>query len=313
MEGEFYRDDSMQKEVYHERVSVLLEALPYIQKFRGLSIVIKLGGSAMAEDSLRKEFAKNIVLLQYVGIKPIIVHGGGPQINSMLEQLSIPTEFIEGYRVTNEDSMGIVEMVLAGKINKDLTALINLAGGKAVGISGRDGNIAFADPYILERSSKDGKKEAVPLGRVGRIRPEHIDPSLLHNLENCGYVPVIAPIAFSLTDQKGPLNINADTMAAAVATSMKAEKLILLTDTPGIIVDNVTEKFIDPPRAGLLKREKKVIGGMLPKLDCCIDAVCAGTNTAHIIDGRSAHSLLLEIFTDQGIGTMIARTKPPSS
>ena len=303
----------MHPELYHERTSVLLEALPYIRKFSGTSIVIKLGGSAMAEDSLRKEFAKSIVLLQYVGIKPIVVHGGGPQINSMLEQLSIPTEFVEGYRVTNEDSMGIVEMVLAGKINKDLTALINLAGGRAVGISGRDGNIASAAPYVLERSCEDGKKETVPLGRVGRIKPEHIDPSLLHHLEDCGYVPVVAPIAFSLTDQKGPLNINADTMAAAVATSMKAEKLILLTDTPGIIVDGATEKFIDPQRAEFLKREKKVVGGMLPKLDCCIDAVCAGAKNAHIIDGRAPHSLLLEIFTDQGIGTMIARTPPASS
>ena len=286
-------------------VSVLLEALPYIRHFSGHSIVVKFGGAAMQEAELRKDFARDIVLLQYVGIKPIVVHGGGPQINQMLKELAIPAEFVEGHRVTNEASMGVVEMVLAGKINKEIVSLINKEGGRAVGISGRDGNLAQAALYTLERMQTDGKTELLPLGRVGKLTAQNIRPNLLHTLEGEGYVPVVAPIA---TDAEGAaLNINADTMASAVAVAMGAKKLILLTDTPGVIIDKKTLEYIDPESVAQLKQNKEISGGMIPKVDCCAEAVSSGVDQAHIIDGRTPHALLIEIFTDKGIGTMICK------
>ena len=287
--------------------SVLLEALPYIRHFSGHSIVIKFGGAAMQEAELRKDFARDIVLLRYVGIKPIVVHGGGPQINHMLKELAISAEFIEGHRVTNEASMEVVEMVLAGKINKEIVALINKEGGLAVGISGRDGNLAQATPHTLEKTHIDGKKEVLPLGRVGKLDAQDIRPSLLHTLERDGYVPVIAPIA---TDKEGAaLNINADTMASALAVAMGAKKLILLSDTPGVMIDNKTLEYIDPEAVPKLKQSKKIYGGMIPKVDCCVAATNSGVDQAHIIDGRTSHALLMEIFTNKGIGTMICKNK----
>ena len=284
-------------------VSVLLEALPYIRHFQGESIVIKFGGAAMQSLELCRDFARDIVLLQYVGIRPIIVHGGGPQINRMLEDLAISPKFIEGHRVTNEASMEVVEMVLAGKINKEIVAMINKEGGRAVGISGRDGNLAQAKPYSLEKLYEDGKKEILPLGRVGKLGAQDISSQLLHILEKEAYVPVIAPIA---TDKEGEaLNINADTMASAIAIAMKAKKLILLSDTPGVLVNEKTLEYIDPELVPELKKNKQVSGGMLPKLDCCVEAVKSGVEQTHIIDGRTKHALLMEIFTDKGIGTMI--------
>ena len=289
-------------------ISVLLEALPYIRHFSGHSIVVKFGGAAMQESSLRKDFARDIVLLQYVGIKPIVVHGGGPQINQMLKELAISAEFVEGHRVTDDASMEVVEMVLAGKINKEIVALINKEGGRAVGVSGRDGNLAQAVPYTLEKTHTDGKKELLPLGRVGTLKVQDIRPNLLHTLEGEGYVPVIAPIA---TDKEGAaLNINADTMASAVAAAMGAKKLILLSDIPGVIIDKKTLEYIEAEAVPKLKKSKEISGGMIPKLDCCAEAVNSGVDQAHIIDGRTGHALLMEIFTDKGIGTMICKKKP---
>ena len=288
-----------------DSISVLLEALPYIRHFKRQSVVVKFGGAAMQNAELCRDFARDIVLLQHVGIRPIVVHGGGPQINQMLEGLGISPEFIEGHRVTNEASMEIVEMVLAGKINKEIVGMINKEGGQAIGISGRDANLASARPYSLEKIHGSGKKELLTLGKVGKLGSKDISSQLLHTLEKEGYVPVIAPIA---TDEEGSaLNINADTMAGAVAAAMKAKKLILLSDTPGVVIDKKTLAYIDPESVAQLKKNKQISGGMIPKVDCCVEAVNSGVDQAHIIDGRTGHALLMEIFTDKGIGSMICK------
>ncbi len=288
---------------YLKSISILLEALPYIRRFRDTIIVIKFGGAAMESQELRKNFARDIVLLQYVGIKPIIVHGGGPQISQALNEFSITSEFVDGHRVTSEASMDVVEMVLSGKINKEIVAIINQEGGKSVGISGRDGKLAYASTYTLEKTNPNGEKESLALGRVGRVKSQDITPALLHTLEGGGYLPVIAPIA---TDTDGnALNINGDTMAGSIAIAMNAKKLILLTDTPGVIINGKVQGRIHPEEIQELKRKKSITGGMIPKVDCCVDAIRAGVEQAHILDGREPHSLLLEIFTAKGIGTMI--------
>lgn len=292
-------------------ISILIEALPYIQKFSSKSIVIKLGGAMMQDISSQQNFARDIVLLQYVGIKPIIVHGGGPQISQMLQKLAIPYEFVEGHRVTDNYSMEVVEMVLSGKINKDIVALINKMGGRSVGLSGRDGNIASAEPLSLEKINTSGKKEKITLGRAGRLYAKDISPTLLKELEGNGYIPVIAPIA---TDEDGnALNINADMMASAIAIAMGAKKLILLTDTSGVLINKKIVEYIHPRELSKLKATKQILGGMLPKLSCCIDAVNLGVDQAHIIDGRVPHAIFSEIFTDKGIGTMISKNKPLAS
>ena len=285
--------------------SVLLEALPYIRRFSGTTIVIKFGGAVMENANLCRDFARDIVLLQHVGIKPVIVHGGGPQIDSMFKELSIPTEFIDGHRVTSETSVSIAEMVLAGKINKEIVALINQEGGCAVGVSGRDGKLATASLYSIEKINADGCKEDISLGRVGKVRPANIQPTLLRCLERNGYVPVIAPIA---ADSEGrALNINADTMSGAIAVALEAKKLILLTDVPGVIVDEKRITQLGPEDIRLLKEKKQISGGMIPKIDCCMEAVNGGVEQAHIINGKTSHAVLLEIFTDKGIGTMITK------
>lgn len=282
------------------RAEILLEALPYIRRFNGKTIVIKFGGAAMQDDALRHAFARDIVLLQYVGIKPVVVHGGGPQISQMLKNLNIPTQFVDGHRITDAASMDVVEMVLAGRINKSIVALINNEGGLAVGISGKDGNLARGKPHSLQ--SKTG--EEVSLGQVGTLSANDINPNLITSLENDGYVPVIAPVA---VDENGvSLNINADTMAGAVASSLKASKLVLLTDTPGVLIDDKTVTGLSPRDVQLHKDSGAISGGMLPKVDCCTDALHAGVRRTHIIDGRVEHSVLLEIFTDTGVGTLIS-------
>ena len=288
----------------YQSASILLEALPYIRRFRGTSIVIKLGGAVMQLPELQREFARDIVLLQYVGIKPIVVHGGGPQINAMLKDLAIPSEFIDGHRVTDDASMNIVEMVLSGKINKEITALINQAGGRAVGISGRDGSFATALPYSVDRQFEDGRKGTASLGRVGTLGPKQIQTELLTTLENNDYIPVIAPVA--LDEEGDALNINADTMAGAVAMAMQAHKLILLTNTPGVLVNEKRVAHLTPQASEELKQAKYIVGGMLPKVDCCVQGILGGVRQAHIINGEEPHSLLLELFTDKGIGTMFS-------
>ena len=283
-----------------KRAEILIEALPYIQRFSGTTIVVKFGGAAMSNDELSNAFARDIVLLQCVGIKPVIVHGGGPQISSMLENLKIPTEFVDGHRITDSASMDIVEMVLAGKINKSIVSLINNNGGKAVGISGKDGHLAKARPHSLQKA--DG--EFVHLGQVGDLNCDDINPELIISLDNNGFIPVVAPIAVGLDGLS--LNINADTMAGAIAGALKAHKLILLTDTPGVLIDNKTATRLGIKEIDELKKNQTISGGMIPKVDCCLKAIKNGVTRTHIIDGRTPHAVLLEIFTDTGIGTLIS-------
>lgn len=286
-----------------QRIPALLEALPYIRHFYGKTIVIKYGGAAMSKADLRDNFAQDITLLQYVGMKPVIVHGGGPQINRLLEDLKIPSQFIDGHRITDEESMNIVEMVLAGSVNKSIVSRINREGGKAVGLSGKDGHLAKASLHKLRKTDTSGMVEEVSLGRVGTVNFGDINTGVILALESSGYVPVIAPIA---VDENGDsLNINADTFAGAIASALKAEKLILLTDTPGVLKDNKTLTGLKPSVVRALMDEGVIRGGMIPKVSCCLSALDAGVRRTHIIDGRVPHALLLEILTDMGVGTLI--------
>jgi len=281
-----------------ERVQVLAEALPYIQRFAGKIIVIKYGGAAMTQPEFRSEVLRDIVFLASLGIKIVVVHGGGPEINQWLDRLEIPTKFIGGLRVTDQSTMEVVEMVLAGRVNKQLVELINLAGGQGVGLCGHDGPILRARPYVSTTAQPD-------IGFVGDIA--RVDPRLLISLLKEGYIPVLATVA---SDDLGQTyNINADTAAGEVAAALEAEKLILLTDTPGLlrVKDDPSSLIarLDIQMARQLIEEGVVSGGMIPKLQCCIRDVAQGVRGAHILDGRLAHSLLLEICTDAGIGTMM--------
>lgn len=289
------------KEALH-KIETLLEALPYIQKFKGKSIVIKYGGAAMNQADLRAQFAQDVVLLRLVGMHPVIVHGGGPQINQLLTDLKIPSEFVDGHRITDDASMEVVEMVLSGSVNKSIVSLINKAGGRAVGISGKDGHLARGILHELEKKTDSGT-EKVSLGRVGTVDINKIDTSILTLLDDSGYIPIIAPVT---VDSDGhSLNINADTMAGAIAAALQAEKLILLTDTPGVLHEGKTITGLKFDDVKELINNKIIHGGMLPKVDCCLHAIEHGVNRAHIIDGRVPHALLLEIFTDKGVGTLI--------
>ncbi|MFO0775017.1 MAG: acetylglutamate kinase [Nitrospiraceae bacterium] len=289
-----------------KKANVLIEALPYIRTFRGKTIVIKYGGNAMTEQSLKERFAEDIVLLKYVGINPVIIHGGGPQIDKMLDRLGIEAKFRHGVRVTDRATMEIVEMVLAGSVNMEITDLINRHGGKAVGLSGKDGGLIQSKPLTAkawaESLDKDFEGEDSDFGLVGDI--ESIDPSLLRNLQEDHYIPIIAPIG---TDSEGnTYNINADLVAGAVAGALKAEKLLMLTDVKGIRDAN-SRHLSTVSRKDVQRMVKKgVIGeGMLPKVHACLDALDGGVRKAHIIDGRVPHAVLLEIFTRRGIGTEI--------
>ncbi len=289
-----------------KKANVLIEALPYIRTFRGKTIVIKYGGNAMTEQSLKERFAEDIVLLKYVGINPVIIHGGGPQIDKMLDRLGIEAKFRHGVRVTDKATMEIVEMVLAGSVNMEITDLINRHGGKAVGLSGKDGGMIQSKPLTAkawaESLDKDFEGEDGDFGLVGDI--ESIDPSLLRNLQDDHYIPIIAPIG---TDSDGnTYNINADLVAGAIAGALKAEKLLMLTDVKGIRDAN-SRHLSTVSRKDVQRMVKKgVIGeGMLPKVHACLDALDGGVRKAHIIDGRVPHAVLLEIFTRRGIGTEI--------
>ncbi|EPG65822.1 acetylglutamate kinase [Leptospira wolffii] len=284
-----------------ERVNHILEALPYITKYSGKTVVIKYGGAAMAKADLKESFAKDIVLLKYVGIHPIIVHGGGPEINRLLDTLNIPTEFVHGHRVTNSETMDVVEMVLTGKVNKQIVSMINAEGGNAVGLSGKDGNLALASKTKIEVDIEGKSSEFVDVGLVGKI--DKIDPTVILSLQEKGFIPVISPVAESAQGES--LNINADTFAGELAGALKAEKLILLTDTSGILIDG---KLVTGLNRALVKdyiRKGDITGGMIPKVECCLSAIDQGVRRTHIIDGRVPHSILIEIFTDQGIGSLI--------
>ena len=282
------------------KARVLAEALPYIQRFHGRTIVVKYGGNAMTDEKLKVGFARDVVLLKLVGINPVIVHGGGPQIDDLLTRLGKKGEFVQGMRVTDAETMNVVEMVLGGQVNKEVVELINQAGGKAVGLTGQDGGLIRARKMLLPSVGS----EKVDIGQVGEI--ESIDPAVIEALKVAGFIPVIAPIA---TGADGTTyNINADLVAGKVAEILKAEKLVVLTNTAGVLDKNgklltgLTAKKVDE-----LFADGTIHGGMLPKISSALDAVKNGVNTCHIIDGRVEHALLLEILTSEGVGTLIKR------
>lgn len=291
-----------------KKANVLIEALPYIRTFRGKTIVIKYGGNAMTESSLKDRFAEDVVLLKYVGINPVIVHGGGPQIDKMLNRLGIESKFLHGVRVTTEAAMEVVEMVLAGKINMEITDLINRHGGSAVGLSGKDGGLILSKPLTVKAWAEslerdyDEEESAAGFGYVGDI--EKVDASLIHKLQEDHYIPVIAPIG---TDREGnTYNINADLVAGAIAGALRAEKLLMMTDIKGIRDAN-GRHLSTVSRKDVQRMVKKgtITEGMLPKVHACLDALEQGVGKAHIIDGRMPHAILLEVFTRKGIGTEI--------
>jgi acetylglutamate kinase len=284
------------------KADVLIEALPYIRKFYGKTIVIKYGGHAMVDDELKLRFANDIVLMKYIGIRPIIVHGGGPQIGDMLKKLNIQSEFVSGMRVTDAETMNVVEMVLAGKINKDIVRLINKNGGVAIGLSGKDGNLIRAEKLRLEDDPTFIRTpEIIDLGHVGKVK--NVNVGVLEKIAD-QYIPVIAPVGVG--EDYEAYNINADLVAGSIAAALKAEKLVLLTDVP-YVMDKEKNRIstIHLNDIERLKREEVVTGGMIPKIDCAAEAVRGGVQKAHIIDGRVSHSVLLEMFTTSGIGTQI--------
>ncbi len=285
-----------------DRAKILAEALPYIQRFHGKTIVIKYGGNAMTDDKLKKSFARDVVLLKLVGMNPVVVHGGGPQIDDLLKQLGRKGEFVQGMRVTDAATMDVVEMVLGGQVNKEIVNLINQHGGRAVGLTGADGGLIRAKKMLV-RGDGDSD-ELIDIGQVGEV--ESIDPEIVHRLHTHDFIPVIAPLGVG---KKGETyNINADLVAGKMAEILKAEKLIVLTNTPGVLDQNgnlltgLSAKKIDE-----LFANGTISGGMLPKISSALDAVKNGVNTCHIIDGRVEHALLLEVLTDEGVGTLIRR------
>ena len=287
------------------KARVLIEALPYIRSFYDKTIVIKYGGNAMVDQGLKESFALDVVLMRYIGLNPVIVHGGGPQIGKVLAQMGKKTEFVEGMRVTDGETMDVVEMVLVGKVNKEIVSLINRHGGRAVGLSGKDGQLILAKKMNIFREKGDGSPpEIIDIGMVGEV--DCINPSIISAMEEKHFIPVIAPVGVGSEGES--YNINADLVAGKVASALKAEKLILLTDVPGI-VDERDELIctLNTTRAKDLLKRGVVVGGMIPKVQCCLDALGEGVVKTHIIDGRVEHALLLEIFTDEGIGTQIEK------
>jgi len=291
----------IQKRTAHQIADVLIEALPYIKRFKGKTIVVKFGGNAMVDEELKHSFARDIVLMKLVGLNPIVVHGGGPQIGQLLEKLGKTTGFVDGMRITDSETMDVVEMVLGGLVNKEIVNLINMHGGKAVGLTGKDGNFIRAKKlHLTPRDSLP--PEIIDLGHVGEV--SSIDPAVLDMLGASDFIPVIAPIGVG--EDGHSYNINADLVAGKIAEQLKAEKLILLTNIPGIL--DKQGKLL----TGLsIKKTKELIadgtisGGMIPKTRCATDAIQGGVTSVHIIDGRVDHAVLLELFTDQGVGTLL--------
>ena len=286
-----------------EKAEILLEALPYIRNFFGKTIVVKYGGNAMVSEDLKEDFARDIVLMKYVGINPVIVHGGGPQIGETLDALGIKSKFFQGQRITDKQTIDVVEMVLGGKVNKEIVALINHHGGSAVGITGKDGNLILAKRHRkMKISPETDRPEIMDLGLVGEITK--VNPKILETLDNNDFIPVIAPIGKG--ENKETLNINADFVASVIASALKAEKLILMTNTQGVrgkdqsLISELTRR-----KAANLIKSNIICDGMLPKVNCCLEALKAGVAKTHIINGTIKHSLLLEIFTEQGVGTQI--------
>ena len=288
---------------HEETARILVEALPYIQRFHGSTIVIKYGGNAMAHDDLKRAFARDVILMKVVGMNPIVVHGGGPQIEELLGRLNIVTRFVGGMRVTNKETMDVVQMVLGGLVNKEIVSLINDNGGMAVGVTGKDGNLIRARRMELtETNEGSGVSEIIDIGQVGEV--ESINHAVLESLMERDFIPVVAPIGVGQNGES--LNINADLVASGIAQHIGAEKLVLITNTPGILdVNNDTIASLSRKKAAVLISQGVIEGGMLPKARCALDAVEGGVQSAHIIDGRVPHALLLEVLTDSGIGTLI--------
>ena len=293
----------MQKRTAHQIADVLIEALPYIQRFKGKTVVVKFGGNAMVDEALKHSFARDIVLMKLVGINPIVVHGGGPQIGQLLAKLGKTTGFVDGMRITDSETMDVVEMVLGGLVNKEIVNLINRHGGKAVGLTGKDGDFIRAKKINLKKSAPEiHASEIIDLGHVGEV--SSIDPAVVDMLGRSDFIPVIAPIGVG--EDGRSYNINADLVAGKIAEILKAEKLILLTNTAGILdkqenlLTGLSIKDIED-----LIEDGTISGGMIPKTRCAIDALKGGVNSVHIIDGRVEHAVLLELFTDQGVGTLL--------
>jgi acetylglutamate kinase len=289
-----------------ERAEILLEALPYIRRFYNKTIVIKYGGHAMLDEDLKESFARDVLMMKYIGINPVVVHGGGPQIGSYLKKLGKESRFVQGMRVTDEETMNIVEMVLVGMVNKEIVGLINRHGGKAVGLSGKDGNLIEAEKYYLsEERAKDTPPEIIDIGLVGRVTK--INAALITSLAKDGFIPIIAPTGVG--EHGETFNINADLVAGEVAAALQAEKMILLTDVEGVLdQDKHLINTMSDQDARRMIETGVVEGGMFPKVKCCIKALRGGVRKAHIVDGRLKHAVLLEMFTDSGIGTEIVLT-----
>ena len=285
---------------------ILIEALPYIQNFSGKTIVIKYGGHAMKDERLKKDFANDITLLKYIGVNPVVVHGGGPQINKVLTSMGMTSKFIRGMRYTDDKTMDVVEMVLGGKVNKDIVACINQQGGKAVGLTGKDGMLITAHKMTVYYSQDEDKPpEIIDPGMVGEV--SDIDPDIIYTLINKGFIPVIAPVGIG--QQGETYNINADLVASKIASALNAERLILVTDVEGVL--DIKNKLITSINAAEIKemiKIKSINGGMIPKVECALDALQKGVNKSHIINGKLSHAVLLELFTDSGIGTQVYST-----
>ncbi len=280
---------------------VLTEALPYIQKFHGDTVVIKYGGNAMIDDQLKQNFARDVVLMKLVGINPIVIHGGGPQIGDLLDKLGIESKFVSGMRITDADTMDVVQMVLGGLVNKEIVSLINTHGGRAVGITGKDGVLLKARK-LSARANSDNADDQVDIGQVGEITEVNIE--ILQTLTESQFIPIIAPIGVGADGES--YNINADIVAGKIAEALNAAKLVLLTNTPGILdAEQQTLSGLSKADVEVLVKNGTISAGMLPKVDCALSAVSSGVSSVQIIDGRVPHALLLEIFTDSGVGTQI--------
>jgi len=284
---------------------ILIEALPYIRQFYGMTIVIKYGGHAMSDPQLKEDFARDIVLMKFVGLNPVIVHGGGPQINQVLSRMGIESTFVGGMRLTDEPTMDVVEMVLGGKVNKEIVGQINRHGGKAVGLSGKDGGLILAEKlHIVYRKDENTPPEIIDPGLVGQVT--NVNPVIINTLTEKGFIPVIAPVGAGKSGET--YNINADLVACSIATALSAGRLILLTDVDGVLdASGNLISSIDSADIGKMVDDKIISGGMIPKIECSVKALNNGVEKVHIINGKKRHALLLELFTDKGIGTEVKK------
>ena len=282
---------------------ILIEALPYIRRFYGMTIVVKYGGNAMVDEQLKADFARDITLMKFTGLNPVVVHGGGPQINKVLDQMGMQHQFVKGMRLTDEATMDVVEVVLGGKVNKDIVTQINKQGGKAVGLSGKDGELIRAKKlHIVYQEDENKPPEIIDPGLVGQVT--QINPNIINTLSQKGFIPIIAPVGSG--DSGETYNINADLVASSMAVALSAKRLILITDVEGVLnVSGELISSIDMETIDQMIKEKAISGGMIPKIECALEALKNGVEKVHIIDGRKRHALLLELFTDKGIGTEV--------